>query len=169
MVAGALAFSLDMMAGVTRLLYGMGRDGVLPKKFFGYVSPKTNVPVYNVLLVTVFCLAGTQISLGDLIPVINFGGLLAFICVNLSVISLFFIRKGQRSGTSSILKHLVFPAIGALTCITLWLGLPGGAKLIGGCWALAGIIYMIFLTKGFKKPMPEYTEGAKPEVAKTSA
>jgi putrescine importer len=158
MVAGALAFSLDMMAGVTRLLYGMGRDGVLPKKFFGYVSPKTNVPVYNVLLVTAFCLALTNISLGDLIPVINFGGLLAFICVNLSVITHFYIKKGQRSGGVNFVKYLLFPGLGALTCAALWLGLPINAKLIGGSWALLGIIYMAFYTKGFKTPMTGINE-----------
>jgi len=155
MVAGALAFSLDMMAGVTRLLYGMGRDGVLPKKLFGYVHPKTNVPVYNVLLVTAFCLAGTNISLGDLIPVINFGGLMAFVCVNASVISHFFIRKGQRQGAANIAMYLIFPFLGFLTCLILWLGLPMNAKIIGGSWSLLGIVYMALLTKGFKKQMPE--------------
>jgi putrescine importer len=155
MVAGALAFSLDMMAGVTRLLYGMGRDGVLPKKIFGYAHPKTNVPVYNVLLVTVFCLAGTNIKLGDLIPVINFGGLFAFICVNASVVSHFYIKKQRRQGFVNKVLYLVFPGLGFLTCLVLWLGLPMNAKLIGGSWAFVGVIYMAFLTKGFKEAMPE--------------
>ncbi len=155
MVAGALAFSLDMMAGVSRLLYGMGRDGVLPKKVFGYVHPKTNVPVYNVLLVTAFCLAGTNIELGDLIPVINFGGLFAFVCVNASVISHFYIRRQRRQGFVNKVLYLIFPGLGCLTCLVLWLGLPMNAKLIGGAWTLAGIIYMAVLTKGFKNSMPE--------------
>lgn len=155
MVACAIAYSTDMMAGVTRLLYGMGRDGVLPKKIFGYAHPKTNVPVYNVLLITAFCLIFSGLKLGDLIPIINFGGLLAFICVNFSVVSHFYIRKGERNGVKNKLWNLIIPSIGGLVCLGLWLSLPTGAKLIGGSWALAGIIYMAVFTKGFKKPMPE--------------
>ena len=63
-----------MLAGVSRLLYGMGRDGVLPKKFFGYRNKK-GVPVYNVLLITAICLVGCNMSLGDLFPLIDFGGI----------------------------------------------------------------------------------------------
>jgi putrescine importer len=136
----------------------MGRDGVLPRKVFGYASPKTNVPVYNVLLVTVFCLIGTNLSLGDLIPLINFGGLFAFTCVNAAVIFHFYLHKGQRSGLANTTKYLIFPGLGTLTCLALWLGLPVNALVIGGSWAVAGIIYMAFLTGGFHKPMPQMHE-----------
>jgi putrescine importer len=39
-----------MLAGA-RLLYGMGRDGALPKGFFGYVHPVRRIPSNNVLLI----------------------------------------------------------------------------------------------------------------------
>ena len=38
-------------AGVSRLMYVMGRDGVFPTRFFGYVHPKWRTPAWNVLLV----------------------------------------------------------------------------------------------------------------------
>ncbi len=150
-VVCAYAFSLDMIAGATRLLYGMGRDGVLPKKIFGYQNKK-GVPVYNVLLITLICLVGCNMSLGDLFPLINFGGIFAFILVNLSVIVHFFVRKKARSG-SEMLKYLILPGLGFLACIVVWLSLSNSAKLIGFVWLGIGLVYMFIWTKGFKSPM----------------
>lgn len=161
MIAGGFAFSLDMMAGVTRLMFGMGRDGVLPKKFFGYADKK-GTPVYNIILVTIFCLALSGITLGDLMPMINFGGLFAFICVNLSVIVYFYIRKKNRAGFKNNFKYLIMPGIGFLTCLALWLSLPGNAKMIGGIWLTCGVIYLAIWSKGFKKKI---YFGGNPELA----
>lgn len=147
----AYAFSLDMLAGVTRLLFGMGRDGVLPKKFFGYQNKK-GVPVYNVLLISVICLVGCNMSLGDLFPLIDFGGIFAFILVNLAVIIHFFGRKKQRSG-SCIFKYLIAPGLGFLACIVVWLSLSSMAKTVGFIWLGIGLIYMVAWTRGFKRPM----------------
>ena len=160
-IAGGFAFSLDMMAGVTRLLFGMGRDGVLPKKFFGYTNKK-GTPVYNIILVTVFCLAFSGMSLGDLMPMINFGGLFAFICVNLSVIVYFYVKKNMRTGFNNILKYLIMPGIGFITCIALWLSLPVNAKMVGGAWLVCGVIYLAVWSKGFKKKI---YFGGDPELA----
>ena len=151
MVAGAFAFSLDMMAGVTRLLFGMGRDGVLPKKVFGYTHPKTGVPIFNILIITAFCLCFSSLTLGDLIPVINFGGLMAFVCVNLSVIVHFFVKKKMRQGAANIFKYLILPGLGFITCLVLWLSLPGNAKIVGFSWLAAGLIYIAIWSKGFKR------------------
>ncbi len=37
--------------GASRLLYGMGRDNAIPRRFFGAVNPRTHVPSNNVILV----------------------------------------------------------------------------------------------------------------------
>jgi len=44
--------------GASRLLYGMGRDDAIPRRFFGAVNPRTHVPSNNVILVGVIALAG---------------------------------------------------------------------------------------------------------------
>ena len=38
-VVGCIAASISAVASASRVLYGMGRDGLLPKKCFGYVNP----------------------------------------------------------------------------------------------------------------------------------
>src|SRR5207249_2595679 len=44
--------------GAARLLFGMGRSGALPRRFFGYVDPKHQVPRNNVWFVGGIALAG---------------------------------------------------------------------------------------------------------------
>ncbi|MCX2959341.1 MAG: amino acid permease, partial [Serratia symbiotica] len=46
-----LASGMAAHAGVSRLMYVMGRDGVFPERFFGYIHPKWRTPSLNVLLV----------------------------------------------------------------------------------------------------------------------
>ncbi len=46
-----LASGMAAHAGVARLMYVMGRDGVFPKSFFGYVHPKWRTPAMNIILV----------------------------------------------------------------------------------------------------------------------
>jgi amino acid transporter len=157
MVACAFAFSLDMMAGITRLLFGMGRDGVLPKKIFGFANKK-GVPVYNIIIITIICLIFSNATLGDLIPLINFGGLLAFTCVNLAVIFHFFGKRKLRSGSANIAKWLILPGIGFITCVLLWIGLP--TKWLGAIWLAIGVVYLAVYTRGFRRKITAFDDEA---------
>ena len=47
--------------GAARLLYAMGQDGALPRRFFGAVHPKNRIPRNNVLLIGAICLAGALV------------------------------------------------------------------------------------------------------------
>ncbi|VEB85697.1 amino acid permease [Citrobacter koseri] len=51
-------------AGVSRLMYVMGRDGVFPTRFFGYVHPKWRTPAWNVLLVGAIALLAINFDSG---------------------------------------------------------------------------------------------------------
>lgn len=52
-------------AGVARLMYVMGRDGVFPKSFFGYVHPKWRTPAMNIILVGAIALLAINFDPGD--------------------------------------------------------------------------------------------------------
>lgn len=158
MVAGAIAYSMDMLAAVSRLLFGMGRDKVLPKKIFGYVHPKTYVPVWNTIIVSLLCFVLSNTTIDKLIPLINFGGLFAYICVNAAMFWYFFVKQGRRQGWD-IVKFGLMPIIGFLGVLTLWLSLDMHAKTIGFFWLILGFIYILLLTKGFKKPMVQFSYG----------
>ena len=71
--------------GAARLLYAMGQDGALPRRFFAEVDRKNRIPRNNVILIGAICLAGAfmmSYSLGA--DLLNFGALLAFMGVNVS-------------------------------------------------------------------------------------
>lgn len=134
-------------SSAARLMYGMGRDEVLPKKFFTYLHPKYQTPIYNILIMCVIGIAGSLfLDLTLVCELMNFGGLFGFMCVNLSVIVYFFIRKKERN----ILKYLIFPALGFIICGYLWIHLSKLAFMVGFSWLFIGLIFAAISTKGFK-------------------
>ncbi len=150
MIAGAVANAIDSQAGVARVLYGMGRDEALPGKIFAYLHPKTRVPVYTILLLAVIAVIGAGQNMETIITCINFGALTAFMFVNLSVISHYFIRENRRSG-GDFMRYLLVPGLGFLTCFTLFISLAPNAKIAGGIWVTIGVIYLAVTTNFFRK------------------
>lgn len=152
----SLACALTATAAVARILYGMGRDGVLPKKFFGYIHPKFKSPVYNILLISVLSLSSIIFSenLYAALSLVSFGALSAFTLVNLSVIFQYVIKDKKR-GPANILKYLIVPACGVLVSGYLFLSIETAGKIVGGCWLLLGVIYSAATTSFWRKLPPE--------------
>mgnify|MGYP001239138211 CR=1 len=135
-----------------RLLYGMGRDNALPKPFFGYVDPARQIPSRNVLLIGGLCLAGAftmSYQLGA--ELLNFGALLGFMGVNLSVILRYWVRREDRR-----LRYLVPPALGFAICFYLWLSLSNAARIAGIVWLAVGLAYGAWKTSGFRRSMVRF-------------
>lgn len=139
-----------------RILLGMGRDGFIPKKFFGYIHPKFKTPSRNILLSAVIGLAAIffQDSLTNAMSLVSFGAIMGFILTNISVIARFWIRDKERSGAAAV-KYLIIPAIAAAVCIYLWLSLTTTAKIVGFSWLALGVVFLAIKTKGFKELPPE--------------
>ncbi|TDB61735.1 APC family permease [Photorhabdus khanii] len=153
-----LASGMAAHAGVSRLLYVMGRDGVFPEKVFGYVHPKWRTPAINVLLVGLVALSAMIFDLVTATALINFGALIAFTFVNLSVISQFYIRERRNRTLKDTINFLVLPVIGACTVGVLWMNLEQSSMELGLTWGAIGLIYMVFLTRSFRQPMPQCSE-----------
>ncbi|SUC18666.1 amino acid permease [Proteus mirabilis] len=153
-----LASGMAAHAGVARLLYVMGRDGVFPEKAFGYVHPKWRTPAFNVLLVGFLALGAIFFDLVTATALINFGALVAFTFVNLSVISQFYIRERRNKGLMDHINYLILPIIGAATMGVLWVNLEPGSMELGLIWGAIGILYMVWITRRFRRPMPQMPE-----------
>jgi len=54
-----------------------------------------------------------------------------------------------------VLGWVVVPAIGVIIDLYLLFNLSGLAKLLGLCWLALGFIYLLVLTRGFRRPPPE--------------
>ncbi|GAB7217387.1 APC family permease [Dickeya oryzae] len=153
-----LASGMAAHAGVSRLMYVMGRDGVFPERFFGYVHPRWRTPSLNVLLVGVIALSAISFDLVTATALINFGALVAFTFVNLSVISQFYIRERRNKTLKDTVNYLVLPVMGALTVGALWLNLERTSMTLGLVWAAIGLLYLAFVTRRFSQPVPQYNE-----------
>ncbi len=140
----------------SRILLGMGRDGFLPKKFFGYVHPKFKTPTKNILLTAVVGLAAIifQDSLTNAMSLVSFGALSGFILTNICVVVRFWVKDKERAG-AAVARNLVIPIIAAMVCVYLWLSLPMAGKIVGFSWIAIGLIVLAIKTKGFRQLPPE--------------
>jgi putrescine importer len=135
--------------GAGRLLYGMGRDNAIPRKFFGFVNARSRVPSNNIILVGCFVLIGAfflTYSMGA--QLLNFGALIAFMGVNASAFVRYFLRSDKKS-----IWPFILPLLGFLICFYLWLSLDIKAKIVGMCWLTAGVLYGAYRTSWFRKPL----------------
>jgi putrescine importer len=146
-----LGSGLAGQVGAARLLFAMGRDGMVPKKIFSYLSKKSATPTYNIIIMGILTLIGSMIlSYQGAAELLNFGAFLAFMGVNIAAFRQFyFLRPWDQK--RSLLLDAILPLIGFLVCILIWISLPVPAKIIGGIWLVIGIIYLFFKTSGFKQ------------------
>ena len=140
--------------GAGRLLYSMGRDNAIPRRFFGFVHPRTRVPSNNILLVGGVALVGAFLldwnkNGYDLsAQLLNFGALFGFMGVNVSALIHYFVRGRDRRW-----RHLVPPILGFLVCLYLWLSLSWLTLTVGACWLAFGVLYGAWRTSWFRKPI----------------
>lgn len=152
------ASGLAAHASVSRLLYVMGRDKVFPKKWFAYIHPKWKTPVINALLVGFISLSAIFFDLVTATSLINFGALMAFTFVNLSVINHFIIREKKYKTIKEIINYLIFPLCGTVMIAILWFNVEVSSLIMGVSWLTIGILYLMYLTKAFSIAPPKYEE-----------
>src|SRR6266700_4718967 len=119
LIVAAFGSGLTGTLGAARLLFGMGRDGVLPKKTFGYLKPGSNTPTFNIVLIGFLAFAGAVLlnyvgsayeHAGELL---DFGAFLAFMGVNLACFWQFSIARQAGYQTKPV-KDALLPLIGFL-------------------------------------------------------
>lgn len=155
LIVAAFGSGLTGTLGAARLLFGMGRDGVLPKKTFGYLKPGTNTPTFNIVLIGVLAFAGAVLlnqvgsayqHAGELL---NFGAFLAFMGVNFACFWQFSMLS-QVGYQRRIVRDAILPLIGFAFCFLIWWNLNNLAKTVGGIWFVLGIAYVGIKTRGFR-------------------
>jgi putrescine importer len=156
LILAAFGSGLTGGLGAARLLFGMGRDNVLPRRVFGYLSPGSSTPSYNILIIGGLTFVGAVLlnSIGNAYEhageLLNFGAFLAFMGVNLSTFWQFAVLS--RSGYKRrIVADALLPAVGFCFCALIWWNLNSLAKTIGGVWFAIGVLYLAITTGGFRR------------------
>jgi amino acid transporter len=154
MIVAGISCALASLTSAARLMYGMGRDGVLPRKFFSYVSPKSQIPTYNILLIAAvtLILAFTFKRFQTAAEVLNYGAFLGFFSVNAAVIFEYLIRNRKGSiGLVEIWKYLIMPLCGMYVIYRIFRSLNPDVLKWVTVWIVLGIIWYAIITRGFRK------------------
>lgn len=146
-IVGITTVLFVLLFGQTRLLYAIGRDGLLPKPL-ARLNPKTGVPANSTwatgVIVAIF--AGL-IPLRKLADLVSIGTLFAFISVSLGIIIL---RKSRPDLERSFKVPLVpwIPVLAVLTCGYLLISLPAVTWIAFLIWMVIGLI--VYFAYGYK-------------------
>lgn len=154
-VTGNIVGGIAAQLSTSRLLYAMGRDNVIPKKVFGYLHPRTRVPVFNVVLTGLFSLSALLLDYETAISFFSFGAYMAFTFVNLSVI-VYHIRHKRVDSVGGVIKYIVGPLIAISFLALLWSNMDSRALTLGIVWNVVGVIYLAAITKMFTKKPPQF-------------
>jgi APA family basic amino acid/polyamine antiporter len=147
-VVSIFSVVLTVMYGQTRILFAMGRDGLLPK-VFTKVNPRTQTPIANTIIVTaVISVLAALVPLGQLAEATSIGTLFAFVLVNIGVIVLRRTRPELRRSFRTPLFPIT-PILGVVFCGYLLLGLAGVTWLVFGGWLLIG--FAVYTFYGYRR------------------
>jgi putrescine importer len=153
LVIANIGSGITTQVSAARLLYGMGRDDVLPKKFFAHLHPVRNTPNRNIWLIGILAYVGALLMGYELTAeILNFGAFLGFMGVNLAVVWQFWIRRAE-GHRRELLGDIVLPGFGFLFCAIIWLGLGTPAKIAGAIWFAIGLVVVASHTRGFREPV----------------
>ncbi|MFJ3386608.1 APC family permease [Lysinibacillus sp. NPDC086135] len=138
-IASGIASALASQSASSRLLLGMGRDNVIPQKFFSFIHPKYKTPINNILLMSIIGIIGAvSLNLQIVSDLVAFGGLLGFAFVNICVINHYYLKNKQKN----IVKYLIIPLIGMSVCLYILWGLSTAGKMVGFIWMGIGVCYL---------------------------
>ena len=147
---GALVGMSTMMISMTysssRLVYSIGRDGLLPPQI-GKINKK-GLPGNALWLVTlIIVLMGGFFSLDELTHLVSIGTLLAFTFVSFGVL-LLRRRKDLPEPSFKVPFYPVLPITSGLACIGMMCFLPLNTFIFAGIWFGIGLI--IYLVYGYR-------------------
>jgi putrescine importer len=153
LVVANIGAGFTAQVGAARLLFGMGRENVIPRRIFGRLHPVHNTPDLNVILIGILAFLGTLCMSYELTAeILNFGAFLGFMCVNLACFWQFRASPHKR-GFGRAIVDLVMPLLGFLFCAVIWWGLATPAKIAGSIWLAAGFILIGARSNWFREQL----------------
>ncbi|MGD1237856.1 amino acid permease [Mycobacterium seoulense] len=143
-VISIFSVTLVTMYGQTRILFAMGRDGLLPSRF-ARVNTRTMTPVGNTVIVAVAAsLLAAFIPLDKLADMVSIGTLTAFVVVSAGVIILR-VREPDLPRGFKVPGYPVTPVLSVLACGYILASLHWYTWIAFSGWiALALVFYFVW-------------------------
>lgn len=153
-VAVGIANIMNAQMASSRLLYSMGRDGVIPR-IFGKVHPKYKTPwVASLVLGCVSLILPLFLGMAELTRLVNFGALSSFILLNFAVFLFFFVKEKKRSTFGNVVKYFICPWLGIGILVYVFTGFDQMTYAVGIAWLVIGLVVGAVKSKGYKE-VPE--------------
>ena len=136
LIVACFASALGGQVAAARILYGMGRDGVLPR-VLARLTSRRHTPAVAIIAIGVMAFVPSGIvNFEKTAEILNSGALAAYMAVNLAAFWQFYVRGGE---ARRLLLDAVAPLGGLLSCLAIWLSLPRLALSIGVLWLFGGV------------------------------
>jgi APA family basic amino acid/polyamine antiporter len=141
-VISIFSVTLVTLFGQSRILYAIGRDGLLPRRF-ARVAPHTHTPVFSTVVaaIVVAVLAGL-VPLSNLWDMVSMGTLVAFIVVSVAVMVLRRTRP-DLPRAFRVPGYPVTPVLSILACLYLISGLGWETYAWFAVWVAVALAFYL--------------------------
>ena len=144
LAAGAIIsiFSITLITiyGQTRILFAMGRDGMLPS-MFKQVDARTMSPNKNVLFTSAFiAILAAMVPIDKLFDLVSIGTLSAFIMVSVTVIILRRQRPDLNGSAFTVPGGPVVPVLSVIACLWAATQIAAVTWISVGLWLLLALV-----------------------------
>ena len=138
-IVGLTSTMLVIYYSLTRILFAMARDGLLPA-FFGVIDTRTKTPLNATILCGLVTASVAGVTpIGSLVELVNAGTLVEFSLVCLGVIILRVTQPGLHRPFKAP-GGVILPVLGILSCVALLSFLPLVSLLRYALWLGVGVI-----------------------------
>lgn len=146
-LAGMFTMMVTMIYSSSRLIYSIGRDGLLPK-FLGKLDSK-GLPKNALITITiVISIMGGFVPLDQLTNLVNIGTLIAFLFVSFGIIPLRHNKEIENDQGFEVPFYPVLPIISGLLCIFMLTQLQAETWIASLIWFAFGLI--LYFSYGMK-------------------
>lgn len=147
-LVGMFTMMITMVYASSRLVYSIGRDGLLPKPLSKLNQAKGETPENALIFVTIIiAVMGGLVPLDELTSLVNIGTLLAFTFVSFGVIPLRKRKDIENKGGFRVPFYPVLPIVSGLACLWMMCQLSKTTFIGAGIWFIIGIA--IYFSYGY--------------------
>lgn len=139
-ITGLTTVMLVLYYGLTRILFAMSRDGLLPP-VFSHIDAKRHTPVKTTVICGLFmAIMAGFVPFQALAELVNIGTLFAFVLVCIGVVILR-VKKPDMPRPFKTPGGLIVPILGAISCMVLIAFLPFVTHMRFALWLALGVVF----------------------------
>ena len=137
LIVACFGSALSGQVAASRILFGMGRDGVLPTAL-ARANLQRGTPTVGLIGIGVLCFAVSGVlNFEKASEVLNSGAFAAYMAVDLAAFWQFYLNGGPGR---RFWRDAIAPLAGLVSCLAIWLSLPRLALTVGALWLAGGVV-----------------------------